>query len=198
MKQQIIVIHGADTFTTYEDYIRSLENRTMELESINKKSWKSRLGSDLGSEYEVYLPQMPNKDNAKYKEWKIIFDKILPLLDKDAIFIGHSMGAIFLAKYFSESDTGEVKALFLVAPPYEDSAEESLDDFNFTADLSLLSKQVKNIFIYHSKDDYVVPFAHGEEYAKRLPGSRFKVFEDRGHFNQETFPEILEDIQSIH
>jgi hypothetical protein len=29
-----------------------------------------------------------------------------------------------------------------------------------------------------------------------LPEATVKTFEDRGHFNQETFPEIVEDIEA--
>lgn len=39
---------------------------------------------------------MPNSNNAHYQEWKIIFDKIVTLLDEDVIFISHSLGGIFL------------------------------------------------------------------------------------------------------
>lgn len=199
MSQQIIVIHGADSFRTYEEYLHALELRTItSLDDMKRKGWKSQLQGELGELYDVILPVMPNKDNARYKEWEIWFEKILSLIDDGAIFIGHSMGGIFLIKYFSEHHYQKnIKGFFLVASPYEDSEEESLGDFNFKKDLQIFSKITKNIYLYHSKDDPVVPYVHGEMYARGLPGSIFRVFENRGHFNQEQFPEIVDDIRSI-
>lgn len=199
MKQQIIVIHGADSYATYEDYIRSLEGRTItSLDDMKRKGWKSQLQGELGESCDVILPGMPNKDNARYKEWEIWFEKILALINDDAIFVGHSMGGIFLIKYFSEHHYQKsIKGFFLVASPYEDSEGESLGDFNFKKEYKTLLAVTKNIYLYHSKDDPVVSYAHGEMYAKKIPGSVFRIFENREHFNQETFPEIVKDIRSI-
>ena len=58
----------------------------------------------LGGGYEVLIPQMPNSQNARYSEWKILFEKIISILDDEIILIGHSLGGIFLVKYFSEND----------------------------------------------------------------------------------------------
>lgn len=199
MKQQIIVIHGADSFTTYNEYFQALESRTItSLDDLKRKGWKSQLQVELGESYDVVLPVMPNKDNARYKEWKIWFEKILPLIDDGAIFVGHSMGGIFLIKYFSENDYRKsIKGLFLVASPYEETEGESLGDFNFKKEYKTLLDVTKNIYLYHSKDDPVVRYAHGEMYVKGIPGSIFRVFENRGHFNQEQFPEIIDDIKII-
>lgn len=49
------------------------------------------------------MPQFPNKQNAQYEEWKILFGKILNALDDNIILIGNSLGAIFLVKYLSEN-----------------------------------------------------------------------------------------------
>ncbi|MDP2788526.1 MAG: hypothetical protein Q8O46_00530 [bacterium] len=50
---------------------------------------------------------------------------------------------------------------------------------------------------YHSKDDPVVPFAEMEKYKTKLLEAKFSIFEDRGHFGQEEFPEIIKDIQTL-
>jgi len=49
----------------------------------------------------------------------------------------------------------------------------------------------------HSKDDPVVPFTQLKKYQQALPNAETVVFENREHFNQETFPEIIELIKSI-
>lgn len=199
MKKQIVAIHGGDTFEKYEDYISDLKNKTITLEKLRAKDWKANLQNNLGEDYEVVLPRMPNPNNAKYAEWKILFDKIVLLLNDEVIFIGHSLGGIFLAKYLSEeSCQKKTKAAFLVAAPYNTGSEWGRNtDFVLPQNLNEFSHQVPNIFIYHSKDDPVVPFSDCLEYQKALPKAKVKVFENRQHFNQESLPEVVEDIKNL-
>jgi len=39
------------------------------------------LKEDVGEDFEVFMPEMPNKDFADYTEWKIMFEKVFPFLD---------------------------------------------------------------------------------------------------------------------
>src|SRR4051812_10882369 len=104
MKKQVVVIHGGDTFGTYEEYIAFLKDFAIDsLEYFMKMGWKDTLQESLGGAYQVILPKMPNKINAKYVEWKVWFEKLLPLLNNEIILIGHSLGGTFLAKYLSEN-----------------------------------------------------------------------------------------------
>jgi len=79
-KQQILLIHGGSTYRSYEDYISDLKKKTPNLEwIISRRDWKNELQVHLGVGFVVYQPQMPNKQNAQYEEWKILFDKLLDL-----------------------------------------------------------------------------------------------------------------------
>ena len=200
MKKQVVVIHGGDTFETYEKYLDFL--RSFEIDSLDyftHKSWKSSLQEKLGAEFEVILPRMPNKINAKYLEWRIWFEKLVPLLNPEVILVGHSMGGIFLAKYLSENNfPKKILGTFLVSAPYDaETFEYTLVDFVLPADLKKFEEQGGKIYLYHSTDDDVVPFDNLEKYKKQLPSATARVFEDRGHFNQEDFPELVQDILNI-
>lgn len=198
MKKQIIIIHGGDTFDTYEEYLQYLKIKEVSLEKIKNKRWKDNLDQKLGSEYDVIFPKMPNMQNAKYLEWKIWFEKLIPLLQDEIILLRQSLGAMFLVKYLSENKLSKkVKATFLIAPPYKAKVNESLADFNISENLQGLADHGGEIFIYQSKDDKVVPFLDSKEYEKRLPKAKMRIFEDRGHFLQQDFPEIIDDIKSI-
>ncbi|EKE20592.1 MAG: hypothetical protein ACD_7C00516G0001 [uncultured bacterium] len=112
------------------------------------------------------------------------------------ILIGHSQGGIFLAKYLSENNyPKKIGAIMLVAPVYNNTPE--VGSFKIEKSLNNISTQCEEIHIFHSKDDFVVPFSEMEEYKKELPNAKFHIFEDRGHFLQETFPEIIEEIKKI-
>ena len=197
MKNQVIVIHGGDTFETYEEYLSFLKGLDVDIEYFKKQGWKSTLQHELGSDFEVIAPHMPNKQNAKYVEWKIWFEKLIPHIQDNAILLGHSLGGIFLAKYLSENSfPKKIKATLLVATPFDaDDSEYTLADFLLPKDLSLFEKQGGDIVIYQSKDDPSVPFADLDKYKKSLPSVRTVIFEDKGHFTSDEFPEIIEDIK---
>jgi uncharacterized protein len=198
MKQQILLIHGGDAFDNYEEYLENLKSWDLTLDRIRAKGWKSNLQTALGESFDVLCPKMPNPQNAKYEEWKILFDKIITLLNDDIILIGHSLGGIFLVKYLSENKfSKKIKALILVAPPYNTPDIHPLADFVLLKPLEDISKQIKQIIIYHSKDDKVVPFSNTKYFKDEIPNLELITFEDRGHFNQEEFPEIVEKIKNL-
>ena len=201
MKQQIIVISGGDCFNTQEEFLAYLKVAPLDFESYksDRRSWKSNLQEILGEEYEVIIPTMPNKQNAKYEEWKIWFEKFIPYINNEVILIGHSLGGIFLTKYLSENNFPKtISGLFLVAAPFDDKdSEYKLADFVLAGNLSKVESRAKNIFIYHSQDDSVVPFTDLGKYSKALPAACCKIFTDRGHFIDESFPELVEDIKSL-
>ena len=88
--------------------------------------------------------------------------------------------------------------VFLVSSPYDSEASGyDLLDFSLAGGLKQLEEQAGNIFLYHSKDDDVCPFADFEKYKNDLPTAHTEVFENRGHINQETFPEIVRDIKKL-
>ncbi len=199
MKKQIVVIHGGDTFDTYKEYISFLKSFEIDFRRIKSRGWKDSLGKELGKGYEVILPAMPNKYNAKYPEWKIWWEKIVPFLEKEVVLVGHSLGGIFLAKYFSENQfPKKILAVFLIAAPYDDKdSVDSLADFRLKKDLSLLGDQAAKLFIWQSVDDDVVPFADLGKYRRSLPGAIYREFKNKGHFTQGKFPEIVREIRKI-
>lgn len=202
MKKQVIVIRGGETFETYEAYLNYLKSSEIYFSTDKMITWKENLGKNLGEEFQVFLPQMPNSKNAKYLEWKIWFERLVPFFEEEVIFIGHSLGGLFLAKYLAENVfSKKIKGLFLVSVPYEIDENypkgESLADFIIPKDFRNLLNSVSNIFLYHSTDDDVVPFSDLEKYKKVLIGSKFRVFNDRGHFRLESFEELEDDIRSL-
>lgn len=198
MPKQILAIHGGDAFETYEAYLNNLKNVEMNFARLMKRDWKSRLQETLGDEYQIVLPRFPNAQNARYAEWKIWFDKIIPFLDDNVVLIGHSLGAIFLVKWFSENKyPKKVKAMFLVATPYNTATDNPFVDFNLEKNFDGLVNQVETIFMYHSKDDKAVPFSAFERYTKEIPTIVPRALDGRGHFTKEEFREIIEDIRNL-
>lgn len=200
MKKQVAVIHGGHTFDTYEAYFSYLENYQIEsLDYFRKGGWKEGLQEALGEDFDVLVPSMPSKQNAKYAEWEIWFRKILPYLEDGMVLVGHSLGGTFLTKYLAENTfPKKIAATCLIAAPFRvEPPEKTLADFVLPHDLSRVADQGGKIFLYYSTDDPVVPFATLEQYTGTLPNATARVFDDRGHFLQDEFPELAADIRSL-
>ncbi len=198
MKKQVLVIHGGDTFASYDAYLNYLRSKQVSLERLLGKSWKDRLQEDLGNSFEVIAPKMPNPQNARYEEWKLWFEKITSLVNEEIILLGHSLGGMFLAKYLCENVLAKkIKAVLLVAAPFDEQCDLNLKEFAPLGSFSTFTKQAETIILYHSKDDPVVPFKELIKYQKALPSATVRVFENEQHFNLARFPKILEDLRKI-
>ncbi len=204
-KQQVFYIHGADAFSDYGKFLEYLKviPVTDLPDSEPPKRWSKTLREDLGADFEVFTPQMPNKLNAKYPEWKIWFERHFEYLRDDIILVGWSQGGYFFSKYLIENDLPfTVKKLILIAAPFENNtmAEDGEDggDFAFdTSKASMLQGKIKHIELFHSKDDFVVPYNHVLKYKAALPKAQVVTFEDKNHFLVDTFPELLNSIKNL-
>lgn len=197
--KQVVVIHGGGAFATYEEFLSALKATEIDDPGIARgKGWKADLQEKFGPEYQVILPQMPNKQNAKYQEWKIWFEKYIPYINDRVILVGHSLGGSFLAKYLSQEHfPKKIAATLFIAAPFDSNGHRDMAEFAVPDSLNLLATQGGNLLFYHSNDDTVVPFSELAKYQAALPQATARTFTDRGHFNQDEFPELVADIKSI-
>ena len=190
--KQIVIVHGGSSFNNYENYLNNLKNSQLHYERLLwVQKWRDWLAQEIVVA-DVLLPDFPNKQNADYTEWKIYFEKLLSLLRNDIQLVGYSLGAIFLAKYLHESPLSKpVRRLVLVSPCYDDESVEDLGSFQVTSATGL-ETSAKELHLFHSKDDPVVPFTELAKFQRDLPTATVHIFEDRNHFFQPTFPELKE------
>lgn len=202
-KQQVFYIHGGSAYSNYEAFLEALKQRNIRdlPNSEPVKKWSNTLREDLGDKYEVFMPTMPNSQNAKYLEWKIWFERYFEYLRDEVILLGWSQGGYFLVKYLLENESPfKIKALFLVATPFENEDFMGEDGGDFAFDVSIvgnLTKKVEKIVIFHSKDDFVVPYQHALKYKEALPQAELVTFEDKNHFLIPEFPELLSKIRGL-
>jgi len=203
-KQQVILIKWWGSKQNYDNFYDFLEKQEYNPYKEIKKRWNRNLWETLWENYEVLEMPVPLKYFADYESWKIMFEKMFPYFNDELIFVWHSMWAIFLAKYFEEEDFDKkldklnisVLKIILIAPPFKDSDLELLWNFNFkNREFKNIKKIQDKIKIFGSKDDFVVPFEDIEDYKKNLPNSEFHIFEEKWHFLQEEFVELIEEIK---
>ncbi len=205
VKPQIVIVHSGNFFNTRAEYVASLKAEEISRDDLfrsDAKRWKDNLSRDLGDVYDVFLPEMPSADDAKYVEWKIRFDKVTFFLKDGVILIGHSLGGIFLARYLSENILPvKIKAVFLVAAPYfkadKKKGMNANAGFTLSGNFKKLEGQTNKIFVFHSKDDPVVEVKHAHMYASMIPLVQTVLLNKYGHFKQDHFVELIKEIQSL-
>jgi len=205
MKKQILYIHGGNAYVEYDNFLQDLKNKTLrDLPTSSKnKIWAETLEGELGNNFEIFTPTMPNKQNAKYQEWKIWLERYFPYLRDDIVLVGWSLGGMFLLKYLSEETFPvKIRAFYCLASPSGWFDTEGIlegedgGDFRFSKDiLKKIENKVEKINLWHSEDDFVVPFSEFRALAKELPKAETKTFSDKNHFLIENFPELIEAIK---
>jgi predicted alpha/beta hydrolase family esterase len=198
-KIQVLKIHGGNTFKSDKNYLHYL--RTKKISTDKKTYWSPEyLEKALGKNFKVISPRMPLQDNAKYRDWAILFKRYLPLLSGKFILIGSSLGGVFLAKYLSENKLSKkTLSVYIVCPPFDNTlpGEDLVGGFTLKNDLSLIEKNCKNVYLLFSENDDVVPVAHADKYRKKLKNARIIIYKNKnGHFNVPKFPEIVKLIKA--
>lgn len=155
------------------------------------------LQNALGPGYDVHYPKMPEDDSSTYEDWKAPIERELDTIAGEAILVGHSVGASVLTKYLSEGQVEKViKGLFLLATPYWGADEFwKWDEGRLPDDAAAKLASLPRIFLYHSRDDDVVPFAHLALYAAKLPQATIREFNGRGHQFGNDLAEVADDIK---
>ena len=196
--KHVIVIHGGSCWKTRAEYLADLKATKFVTGFYPRPGWHKNLQKDLGAGYKVLLPDMPNWQNSRYDEWKIWFEKALAVSGPDPVVVGHSLGGIFLIKYFSETvNPPKVRAILLVAAPYRTvSQNPDFGNFALKREPKRLGKLGSNVRFYHSSDDPIVDCADLKKYQKVLPAAAIKKYPNRGHFIQNHFPDIVKDIRA--
>lgn len=167
---------------------------------LEDKALADYLESALGPAYRTTYPRFPGLENVAYDAWKQQLDGELERLGEGGIVVAHSLGGSAMLKYLSEGATDlPPAALFLVAPPYKGKdGEWGTDDFAMDAGAAADLPAVMPVFIYHSRDDEWVPFAHLAQWVEKIPGAEIREFDDRGHsFTSADFVELVEDIRAL-
>lgn len=198
MKRQLVYIGWGVPKENFDSYYACLEAREYNPYYERQMNWADTLDIYIWNQWDYWRIPLPEKGFADYSAWKIMFEKIIPFLEKDVSLIGVSLGGTFLLKYLTENPQDiSINKIFLVAAALSDSPQEKLWSFQCDKEkIPTIAEKVWQIYCYHSRDDDIVDFADFELLQKLLPQASFRSFSDRGHFySLERFPEIEVDLQ---
>jgi predicted alpha/beta hydrolase family esterase len=151
----------------------------------------------LGTGYHVIYPKMPEEENPDDGAWMTQIAEELASLNGKVILVGHSAGGGVLLKYLLKKDIRrQVAGIFLISIPYWGPADEA-GEYTFQEGFASRLPHGVPIFLYHSRDDEWVPFAHLGIYAEKIPQAIVREFDGRGHQFNNDLSEIAVDIKSL-
>lgn len=151
------------------------------------------------SDHRFFSPRMPNPDNPEYEPWKTTILSELNTLDSNVILVGHSLGGSVLLKMLSEETSPNIIAgLCLVAVPYW-GIDDDWDNEEYILPTGFESKldAIPHLFLYHSRDDPIVPYDHAVAYAKKLPRATFRTIDGDRHRFERGLASIITDISTM-
>jgi predicted alpha/beta hydrolase family esterase len=185
MRTHVLFIHGAGEGAYKED-----------------KKLAESLQQLLGSSYEVHYPQMENENDAPYDIWVNQIKEELATMSDAVVLVGHSVGGSILIKFHTETKIAKgVVGIFLLAAPFWGGdggwTYEGYETLMLPNEADTkLSKEVP-IFLYQSRDDETVPFAHLKLYARRFPSATVRELDGRGHQLNNDLTEVASDIKKL-
>jgi predicted alpha/beta hydrolase family esterase len=156
------------------------------------------LRADLGPDYDVRYPRMPNEDDPSYATWTATLENELAGLDDGAILVGHSLGGTFLINALAEHPPRrELAAIVLIAAPFV--GEGGWESADWKAQHALGEKLPRGvpIYLYHGLADTAVPASHAQLYAHAIPQASLRRLPGRDHQLNNDLSEVAAVIRSL-
>jgi len=144
---------------------------------------------------------MPNEGDAPYEQWRQRIEQELADMRDPVVIAGHSVGASLLMKWLSErTDKTAIAGLFLVACPFwggDGWRYEGYEKLALPPGFAAKLPTGMPIYLYHCRDDPIVPFDHLELYAHALPQATVRAFHEGGHQFNDDLSAVARDIESL-
>ncbi len=156
------------------------------------------LARELGQDYDIRYPRMPNEADPSYPVWKTALAHEIAALDDAAILVGHSLGGTILINALAEqAPERKLAGLFLISAPFFGPGGWPSDDIKPSRDLGAGLPQATPIYLYHGSEDDTAPLAHVDLYKQAIPHARVRKLEGRDHQLNDDLSEVAADIRRI-
>lgn len=169
-----------------------------------QENWFTWLKSELENKwYRVIVPVFPTPENQALNNWKKVFSEYTNYIDKDTIFVWHSLGCAFILDILENIDI-KIHSSFLVAW-FVSLLNHPIDEINKTfVDREfqwwIINKNCKKFVLINSDNDPYVPLQRWIELANRL-NTEVTIIKNSWHFNKDAwynkFEYLLGEINKI-
>lgn len=150
--------------------------------------------------FNVFVPKFPTPVGQSLDAWLKVLDQYKQYINEGTIFVGHSLGGMFLLKVLEQLNHNVHAAFFISSPVGVRPIKYYDSDYAFTHFIfnwPEITKKAKIFAVYHSDNDPYVSLGNGKELAKQL-GVTLTFIPKAGHLNAESgwtrFDKLLQDI----
>jgi uncharacterized protein len=131
--------------------------------------------------------EYPKPYDPTYEAWLEVFNQ--HTIDEETILIGHSCGGGFILRYLTEHPDAKVYKVFLIAPWLDPAHTFTENFFDFDIDPHITHRNEIHVFV--SSDDEEPVLESIAMIKEKIPDAHYHEYADKGHFNNQTFPELL-------
>ena len=158
----------------------------------------ANLGAALGPEFEVRYPELPNEAAPEAAVWQARIAAEVATLNEGALLVGHSAGGVNLLMVVATSPPARALAgVFLTAVPFCGPGGWECGDVVLPNELGTRVPPRVPVFLYHGREDAVVPFGHVELYTQALPQAVVRRLDGRNHQLNEDLSDVASDIRRL-
>lgn len=148
------------------------------------------LRRELGAEYDVRYPRMPDEADPTFAKWRPAIEKELASLAPGAVVVGHSVGGTILMHTLADvADPPPLGAIVLISAPFIGEGGWPSDEIAARDDLASALPPAP-VFLFHGEADAEVPLAHVELYAHTIPRARVHRLPGRDHQLNDDLAEV--------
>lgn len=165
----------------------------------NKENWFPWLEEQIKSRGGViYNFNYPTPEGHNFENWSKVLDQVRNEINEESVFICHSIGCVFLAKYCIENNIKIGECVFVSGCNNYFFIEEfdKINKFMYTDKLEKFKDLCKERICIYSKDDPYIKFDVLEDFAKTIKAKSI-VYEHSGHFNEKAGYTKFEDLLKI-
>ncbi|KAG2453784.1 hypothetical protein HYH02_001993 [Chlamydomonas schloesseri] len=141
----------------------------------------------------VHLKNMPDPVRASQSKWLPFMETQLHC-DERSLIVGHSSGAAAAMRYAETHKVGGIVLVGAYTSDLGDANERASGYFNRPWLWDAIKANCGFIVQFASRDDPFLPWEEQELVSSSL-GAELHAFEDRGHFQDEEQPEMLQVLE---
>jgi predicted alpha/beta hydrolase family esterase len=156
------------------------------------------LASELGRDYEIRYPLVPNEADPTYADWRTALEKEFDRLDEDAIVIGHSLGGAILIRALAECRLkSALTAVILIAAPFVGEGGWKSENTELRQDIAARLPVGVPVLLFHGTKDEVAPVEHVDLYAETIPRALVRRLNGRDHQLNNDLSVVANDIRGL-
>lgn len=164
----------------------------------NKENWFPWLEKELENRGAVYNFNYPTPEGHNFENWAKVLDSVKDKITNESVFVCHSIGCVFLAKYCIVNNIKIGKCVFVSGCNNYYFLEDfdKINKFMYTDEIDKFVDLCEERICIYSKDDPYIKLEALDDFASSIKAIKF-VYEKGGHFNEKSGYIKFEDLLKI-